>query len=363
MNITINHNKFSQAIRTVERIVGKTVSLPILSAVLLRADHGQLKLSATNLEMGVQAWVSAKVDTEGSLAIPARVLSEFISTVTDEKVTLTTEKDILTLSSDHFKTQILGIKPDEFPIIPSVNEGATISIDSSVLCLVLGSVVDAASTLESRPELAGVCMQFNGKKLTCAATDSFRLSERSVPAEGSPMKQIIIPRATAQEVFRLASNTSEPIRITASETQISFKSADFELVSRLIDGHYPDYKRVIPEKLASSASVARTDLEQNVRMASIFTSSVADLRLSVDSAMLHVLAKNSDRGEMASHCPAKLTGGSFDVTVNYHYILDGIKALNTERVVIGFSGPGTPLVMRGEGASDQVYVIMPLRTP
>lgn len=177
------------------------------------------------------------------------------------------------------------------------------------------------------------------------------------------MKQVILPRATAQEALRLASNTNEPIKITTSETQISFKGTDFELVSRLIDGHYPDYKRVIPEKLTSSVSVARADLEQNVRMASVFASSIADLKISAEPEALHILAKNSDRGELASHCPAKLTGGPFNATVNYRYILDGIKALNTERIILGFSGPGTPLVLRGEGASDQVYVIMPLRTP
>src|SRR3989338_2368426 len=156
MNIIINQKRLLDAVHTVERIVVKNTSLPILGTILLKTDQGRLKLIATNLEIGIQCWVGAKIEKEGTVAVPARIFSEFIGTVRDEKIAITVDRNSVFIESEHYKTQILGMKTDEFPIIPSVKSTSTFSIQGTLLATALGKVVDAVSLLETRPELGGV---------------------------------------------------------------------------------------------------------------------------------------------------------------------------------------------------------------
>src|SRR3989344_5077505 len=362
MNIIINQRKFITAIRAVERIVSKNVSLPILQAILLKTEGGQVKLMATNLEVGIQYRVGAKIEAEGVIAVPARILSDFINTVQDEKLTLSTERDTLFLNSEHYKTQILGMKSDEFPIIPTVKASAEFKISGTLIAGALGSVFDATSLLETRPELSGVYVYAQDTRVTFAATDSFRLSERVVMTVAKIDKSFIIPRTTALEIIRLtADRGDEEVTVAVAENQIALRGSDFELVSRLIDGRYPDHKKIIPEHYASTAVVNKAELERNVRMASIFSSSISDLALKAESGTLHISAKNSDKGEIVSQMPLGKIQTPFTVSVNYRYLLDGLKIIPTENIIIGYTGEGSPLVLKGEGREDQVYIIMPLR--
>ena len=362
MNIIINQQKLQTAVRSVERIVSKNISLPILNTILLQTDKGKLKLTTTNLEIGIRYWIDAKIEKEGVLALPARVFSEFINSVQDEKVALVAEKNTLIITSEHYKTQILGMVPDEFPIIPTLHNAVEFSVHSSVLKTALASVLESTSLLETRPELTGVYVHTGASEITFAATDSFRLSECVLKAPIGVSKAFIVPRTTAQEIMRLAGDHNEDIRIAVSENQISARGADFELVSRLIDGRYPDYKKIIPEKFNATVLIAKDEFERSIRMASIFSSSISDVILKTTNNTLQLMAKNSDRGEISA--TMTIAGGKtpFEVSVNYRYLLDGLKSIPTNTVLIGYTGQGSPLVLKGENRDDFVYVIMPLRT-
>lgn len=362
MIITISQKKILTALRAVERIVSRNVSLPILSTILLKTDNGRLKLSATNLEIGINYWVGAKINKDGEVAIPAHIFSDFIGSVADEKITITVNKNIVSIDSEHYKTQILGMEAKDFPIIPRVKKETVFKIDSQVLKTSLVSVLDSVSLSETRPELGGVFVNILNNHAEFAATDSFRLSEKITPINGGMNKTLIIPRNTAVEIIKILENLAEDITLSVSENQIFMYNDDFELISRLIDGHYPEYKKVIPEKFISLAVINRNELEKNIRMASIFSSSISDVKLKTDKDLMEISAKNSNRGEITSYVGCKLKNRPFEISVNYHYLLDGLKVIPAENVVLEFTGDGSPLVLKGENQKDQTYVIMPLRS-
>ena len=362
MEIITNQKQFLTALRTVERVVSKNVSLPILNTVLLKTDKNRIRLSATNLEIGINYWVGAKINKEGEVAVPAKVFSDFIGNIVDEKLKINSDKNILLISSEHYETKILGMDPKDFPIIPNVKKDNKIKLAPNDLKLALLSVVDSMALSETRPELSGVFMNVGKNKVDFAATDSFRLAEKVVGIASDFNRSFIIPRNTVLEMIRITEGVEGEMTIAVSENQLFVGSDNFELISRLVDGRYPDYKRVIPEKFIASARVDKRELEKNTRMAGIFASSISDVKLSINKSGMEILAKNSDRGEVNATLACDLKNQPFEVSVNYHYLLDGLKVMPTDSVVLEFTGDGSPLVLRGENIKDQVYVIMPLRS-
>ena len=319
-------------------------------------------LTTTNLEIGIHYWIGAKIEQEGMIAVPAKIFSDFVSSVQDEKMVIRSEKELLYVESENYKTKILGMKTDEFPLIPSLKNAPEFSMPSKELARALSKVLDATSLLETRPELSGVYVNITPEHITFAATDSFRLSEYIVPSKQSLTKAFIVPRTTAFELSRLAASRDEEIRFMVSDGQLAVRASDVELVSRLIDGHYPDYKKVIPGHADATAIVRKQALEQNVRMAGIFSSSISDLSLKAAQGTLHISAKNSDRGEIASKTPLSDSKANFTISVNYRYLLDALKVIDEDEVVINYTGEGSPLVVRGAGNKAHTYVIMPLRS-
>ena len=366
MIITINQQKLRRAISALEKIVVRNLALPILQNIALNTDNGRLKLSSTNLEIGINYWIGAKVEEEGSVAIPARVLSDFVNNVSDEKLTITTKENNILINSDNYKTQILGFSVKEFPIIPKSKTEALISLPAQQWRKLFGAITDSAALSDARPELTGVRLGVVAGFLEVAATDGFRLAERRL--EGDFISNfngdgLIIPRATVQELMRiLDGQETELVAMTVSENQIFFSTQESELVSRLIDGRYPDYKKLIPEKVVSRLVVNRTELEKGVRLASIFSSGVADIKLHIEKNELRIAAQNAARGEVNARIGGELKGEGFTSAVNYHYLLDGLKIIEGESIALEFTGDGGPLVLKGEKHSQALYLIMPLRS-
>lgn len=361
MEIIVNQNKLQGALRIVEKVVSKNQALPILNTILIKTENGRLRLSATNLEIGVNHWLGAKVDQEGEIAIPARIFSDFISNIRTERVSMRSEKNVLHIQSDNYATQILGMETSEFPIIPSMNNVIQFKINKLVLKNALASVIDAVSLSEIRPELNGIYVNISGGHAQFAATDSFRLAEKLVDVSDSIEKSFILPRATALEILRIVDNLEDDVDIALSDNQIFIYNADFQLVSRLIDGRYPEYKRIIPTNFISFLKLNKQEFDKNIRLASIFSSNISDIKLKASTDKLEITARNSDRGEIVSSLPCTLQNDGFEISLNYNYLLDGLKVLPTDNVVLGFTGDGAPLVLKGENQKDQLYMIMPLR--
>lgn len=361
MNILVNQERLKTALRVVERIVSKNVSLPILNTVLLKSDNGRLRLSATNLEMGINYWLGAKINQEGEIAVPARVLSDFIGNIYDEKINISTNKNSVLINSDNYQTQILGMETRDFPLIPKMRNAIQFKIPSPRLKEAIGGVFESAALSETRPEISGIFVNIRKNQAEFAATDSFRLAEKIIDLEEGIEKSIILPRSAALELLRIAENSDETLTVAISDNQIFVLGADFEFISRLIDGRYPEYKRIIPEKYISLARVNKSEFERNIRLASVFSSSISDVKLKVEGNSIQITAKNSERGEIIATLPCVLKDLPFETSVNYNYLLDGLKTVQTENVIMQFTGDGSPLVLKGEDRKDHTYLIMPLR--
>ena len=362
MIITVNQKNLKRSLTLVERIVSKNLTLPVLQNIVLKTENGRLKISSTNLEIGMNSWIGAKIEEEGEIAVPAKVFSDFIDNIQDEKITINSKEHVISINSDSYKTKIIGFSAKDFPIIPRVKENSFIKIPSQEFLEILLTVIDSVSLSESRPELSGILINFSADKIEGAATDSFRLSEKVLNIKNSkPEQSIILPRVTAQELIRILPGL-ENISISISDNQIFFVSEDLEIVSRLIDGSYPDYKKVIPERRISRVLVKKEEIEKSVRLAGVFSSHISDIKINGESEGLRIAAKNTDKGEASSWISSAIVKDEpFEVMVNYRYLMDGLKIIPTENIVLEFTGEGNPLIIRPEERKDITYLIMPLR--
>ena len=362
MRITTNLKNLSKALTIVERVISKNSALPILNNILLRVENGRLKVSATNLEIGINYLLGAKVDESGEIAVPARIFSDFVKNLEGDKLNLVTKNNSLSINTEKYKTQILGFDPKEFPIIPKIKSDALFSISSKILKSALSTVLDSMAISETRPELSGAYIQLNSNKFTLAATDSFRLVEKIFELKQKNNLSFILPRGTVIELIRVLGELNEDIQIRYGDNQISFSTDDLELVSRLIDGSYPDYKKVIPEKYIAKVLIKKDELEKNIRLAGLFSSSIADVNLNCEDKTTTITAKNADKGEIQVVVESLLKNEPFSISLNHYYLLDGLKIIPTEHAVIEYTGPGSPLVVRPENDNkDLTYLIMPLK--
>lgn len=363
MKITVNQKNLKKALNLVEKVVSKNSSLPILNNILLKTENGRLKVSATNLEIGINYIIGAKIEEVGQIAVPARIISDFIGNIIDDKVLLTTKNNILSINSDRYKTQILGFDAKDFPIIPKIKSKPLAVIPTRLLKNSFMTVLDSVAVSETRPELAGVYVNFNNDKIVFAATDSFRLTEKSVDFKNINKQNFIIPRNTVVELIRITGELEGDLSFNTSDNQISLFNDDFEIVSRIVDGNYPDYRKIIPEKCVSRILVNKNDLDKTIRIAGLFSTNISDIKINCTEGNMAVLAKNSDKGEIETLIDASLKNEPFEVSLNFHYLLDGLKILDTEKVIIEFTGQGSPLVIRpNDDKKDIVYLIMPLRS-
>ena len=320
-------------------------------------------MSATNLEIGVNYIIGAKIEEVGQIAVPARIISDFIGNIIDDKVSLTTKNNILSINSERYKTQILGFDAKDFPIIPKIKSKPLALIPTKLLKNSLITVLDSVAVSETRPELSGVFVDFNNDKIVFAATDSFRLTEKNVDFKNIQKQSFIIPRNTVVELIRITGELEGDLAFNTSDNQISFSNDDFEIVSRVIDGNYPDYKKIIPEKFISKVLVRKDELDKTIRLAGLFSTNISDIKINCSEGKMAILAKNADKGEIETLIDASLKNQPFEVSLNFHYLLDGLKILDTEKVVMEFTGQGSPLVIRpNDDKKDVVYLIMPLRS-
>jgi len=362
MKITVHKDRLQRALGFVERVTSRNATLPILSNILLNSETGRLRVSATNLEIGVSSLIGAKVEAEGKVAVPARTLSDFIRGVRDETIGLELKQNTLTVRAGKYRTTILCFDAAEYPIIPKVEGGQTFPVRAQDLRSLIAMTSDSIAASDSRPELAGAYLRFEQDGIVMAATDIFRLAERRIAATFEHTAAAIVPRGTITELGRILGDIEGDITVRISENQVAFVHEEFDIVSRLIDGRYPDYKKIIPERSLAKVLVRRDEVENAAKVASLFSSSISDIKLECEGEELRVSGKNSSKGEATAGIEANLKGEAFEVSMNYHYFLDGLKVIPSEKVVMEFTGKGSPFVLRPSGDdAGVVYLIMPLR--
>lgn len=364
MKLSCTKENLLAGLSTVGRIASKNLTLPILGNVLMRAEKGALILSATNLEVGVTAKVRGKITDEGSITVQARLLTEYIGLLENEKIEIETEGSVLTVRGETAKTTIRGMAADDFPIIPSVSRNAGITLPCDAFRDGLNQVLFSAAQDTTRPEISGIFFSVAGTTMTMAATDSYRLAERSISLSTPHADvHVIVPTRALHELVRILPADGE-VEVFLGDTQALFTTDGIEVSTRLIEGQYPDYTQIIPKSSATEAHVDVETLSKAIKTASLFCrSGINDVTVAFDptSGSITCAAANSELGEHQGSIPAKVTGGSVSVVFNYRYLLDGLSAINSKSVTIGVSDSGSPGVLRPQGTGAYLYLVMPIR--
>lgn len=360
--ITLTKN-FQIAVNSIKNIINKNTNLPILNSILIETEKNQIKLSSTNLELGINYFMAAKIINQGKIAVPAKTLSNFVSSIKNEKIEINSKDNILDVVTENFKTKIIGLNPEEFPLIPKIKDNIITSIPGSILKNALISVLDSISLLETRPEINGVFINFTDSKIYFVSTDSFRLSERIIDNKNNYPISLIVPKNTILELIRLLLNENEKdIVIYCQENQIQFSSENFDIISRLINGRYPDYQKVIPSKPESYLFCDRVEFQDTIKAASVFSSNINDVRLRASNNEIEISSNHPEKGEFIAKIKCQIFNNRFEVSLNYNYLLDGLKNINSQRVVIEYSGEGAPIILKPDNQDFKfTYLIMPLR--
>ena len=373
MKVSCLQENLAKGLSIVGRAVATRSTLPVLSNVMLATDGARLKLAATNLEIGIVCWIGAKVEEDGSITVPARLLTDFVNSLSPERIDmeLTVRTQTLNLKCARFEANIKGIDAQEFPLIPTAGEDSKISLDPSMLRQMIDQVVFAAATDESRPILTGVLARFQGEQLTLAAADGFRLSVRTahLPDPVSEPVTVIVPARALAELSRISGEQEQPIEvtITPARNQALFHMASVDLVSQLIEGNFPDYNQIIPKSYSTRTVVSASDFLKAAKTANIFARDAANIvRLEIvpggelAPGRVTLTATSAEVGDNVGEIDAVIEGEEMEIAFNAKYLIDVLSVVDAAQVVLETTAASSPGVIKPVGSEDFTHVIMPM---
>ena len=373
MKVTVLQENLARGLSTVSRAVSPRSTLPVLGNVLIASDEGRLRLSATNLELGITCWIGAKIEEEGSTTVPARTFSDLVNNLPDSQVRLSLDTKVqsLNLRSGSSTNDIKCIDAQDFPPFPTVEADAGLTLNVDDLRQMISQVVLAASTDDARPVLTGVLIEVSGNTMTMAAADGFRLSVRTAQlAEkvSGPTKAIIPARALA-ELGRILSDGEETVTMTLppNRGQVIFRSKNVELVSQLIDGTFPDYRSIIPTSYATRSVLSTSSFLKACKAADIFAREAAhSARLHIapgtqlEPGKLEITATAAETGSNETMVDATVDGTAIDIAFNVRFLVEVLNVIDTPNVALETNSTSSPGVIKPVGREDFLHVVMPM---
>ncbi|MFO7918228.1 MAG: DNA polymerase III subunit beta [Anaerolineae bacterium] len=373
MKLSCLQENLADGLSVVSRAVATRSTLPVLSNILMSTDASRLKLSATDLELGINCWIGAQVEQEGAVTVPARLLSDFVNSLPPGpmELELVSRTQTLNLKSGRFEANIKGIDAQEFPRVEVPEEDDAVSIAPDLLRRMVEQVAFAAATDESRPVLTGVLMDIAGQDLTFAAADGYRLSVSSTVLENEVEGEmsLIVPARALQELRRVSAEQEEPIEmiVSADRNQVFFKLENVHLVSQLVEGTFPDYQQIIPSDHNTRVILGTADFLKAVRMAFIFARDAANIvrfqvvpNESADAGRLIISATSAEHGDNVSELDVNVEGEPIEVAFNARYCIDALSIMDTAQVSLETSDSSSPGVLKPVGGEDFVHIIMPM---
>lgn len=366
MELTVTQENFARALSAVGRVASTKTQLPILSNILLRTDGNRLLIAATNLEIATTQYIGAKIAKPGAITVPARLISEFVSSLPKESIELKIVGENVHLTSGKYHSIINGVIADDFPELPTINEenSVTYSINTEEFKQAVSQTVITASSDSTRPVLTGVYWHSHNGWVYLAATDGYRLSERRLVETTSEIAAII-PTQTLQEVLRTIVDDSDTIDILFDESQVRFRINEAEIISRLVDGNFPDYRQLIPAKSDITAVMNKAEFTRVTKISGLFArESGGSITLTVDgdvnTVSLHSIA--SELGENTSELDADVSGNG-QVTLNSRYLTEALSVVDADTISFSFSGKLSPIIIKSTKKDTNYYhVIMPLKS-
>ncbi len=368
MKLSCLQENLARGLGIVGRAVPSRTTMPILGNVLLATDEGRLKLASTNLELSIVHWVGAMIEEEGGITVPARDLSDWINSLPAEQVTMMLEPQSLTLhlASGENSAAFRGLPVDEFPPIPESDGSGAIAVEAGALREALEQVIFAASTDESHPVLTGVLAEFEQETLTLAAADGFRLAVRHLPLI-TPVSEpfsVIVPARALGELMRILSGHEEPVQIetTPLHNQVLFRMPDTVLNTQLIEGNFPDYRRIIPQSHKTRLVVGRAEMLMACKRAAIVARTISNIvKLEIGQGEVTISATSNEVGEVKTRLAAEVEGEPLTIAFNVRFLMDALSALDVPQVALSMTTPTAPGVIRAVGMEDSfVYVVMPM---
>jgi DNA polymerase III subunit beta len=376
VKITARQDQLSQALRVAGRAVAARSPLPITANVLVATEDSRLKVSATNLEIAITTWVDATIASEGAITLPAKLLSEFVDTLPTEPVDVTVKDGTNSahVRAGRYEATIRGMGADDFPVIPTAGEEAAAMVEAQTLKDMLEQVVFAAAMDDTRPVLTGVLATFSGDQITLTATNGFRLATRvgELASSAAGDFSIIVPAKTLTELARILPDGEAPVQIavTPNRNQVVFRTDDLHVVSRLVEGTYPNYRQIIPTKFSTKVVVSTDELIKATKIASFFSrdnSNIITLEVQPGGeagvGSVVVTGAAAELGEDRGELDAVVNGGETRISFNSRYVSDVLGVLRADQVGLELTGPNSAAVFRPIDAADYTHVVMPMHVP
>ncbi|MFA6170073.1 MAG: DNA polymerase III subunit beta [Candidatus Margulisiibacteriota bacterium] len=374
MEFTCEKKDLQSGVSTVEKIVATRSTLPIIGNILFELSKNGLKLSANNLEMGIELNVKANVAKEGSFLLPAKTLSGIVSKLPDTSVNFkVAENKTVKISYENSHFNLHSLPADEFPALPKIKEGKTITVDARSFASMIKHTIFSVSNSEDKYVLTGILIEFgksgisgDTSNMRLVATDGYRLAKRGEKVAGAAEGiSIIVPARAMSELLKiLDSKNCDNVKITVSNDQVSFNCGEVYLVSRVIQGKFPDYKQVVPKKSTTLVKVSRKELLSAAERAAVIASGSANVTMfEVKNGELHLSAHTPDVGSFDEGLAAEINGTEkVRVSFNVRLISDVLEALTAESVIVEFSEGLSPGVIKPADQTDYLYIVMPIRT-
>ena len=364
MKIECIKEKLFDSVSKAEKLVGRNPSLPVLSCLLFEAKNNNLKIKTTNLDIGMEIDLTVKVIEEGVIAVPAQVLSGFLANLPQDKnVTLEIVNGNLSVSTQNTKTTIKTLSPEDFPTIPVVSEDKKLKINPTEFVNGLKSVFYSSANSSMRPELSSVYIYVDDETLVFCATDSFRLAEKRLKIKNiKDFGSVLIPFRNVQEIIRVLEKMKDDITVRIDKNQIAFQSGGIYLVSRVVDGIFPDYKQIIPKTFGTNVIVLKEDILNALRVANIFSDKFSQIKIRVNpkEKLFEIKTQNADVGENTNNLESAITGEELEINFNYKYVMDCFQSIESDSVSLEFNGGNKPVVIKGVSDSSFTYLVMPM---
>jgi len=366
MELTVTQENFARALSAVGRVASTKTQLPILSNILLRTDGKRLLVAATNLEIATTQYIGAKITKPGAITVPARLISEFVSSLPKDTIELNVVGENIHITSGKYHSIVNGVIADDFPELPTINEenSVTYSINTEEFKQAVSQTIITASSDSTRPVLTGVYWHSHEGFIYLAATDGYRLSERRLVETKSEVSAII-PTQTLQEVLRTITDEPDTIDVLFDESQVRFRINEAEVISRLIDGNFPDYRQLIPAKSDNVTTMNKAEFTRVTKIAGLFArESGGSVTVTTDpvkkTVSLHSIA--SELGENTSELDAEVTSEG-QTTLNSRYLTEALSVIDAETISFEFSGKLSPIIIKSiEKSTNYYHVIMPLKS-
>lgn len=365
MKIVCTQENLKNGLLSVSRIIQTNTTLPILSNILLETENGMLKISGTNLEIGVISYTRCKTEENGKITCPSKTLFELINNLPNQNISLESKEKGLEINTDNYHTSLKTLPAEEYPIIPVIDNQEGVNIDSGELRKAINQVLFAASNNQTQPEISGMLLVFDKNQIRVVATDRYRLAEKKInlDSKNTLNQEIIIPQKTAVELARVIGNQEGVVSIKLSSNQAGFVFNNTQIITRLIDGQYPPYQQIMPTEFRTRIKINKQELVTALKTSGIFSQNSNSVHLKYDNnGLLTISSETGEVGKNVVNLKTEIDGDAGEMLVNYHYVLDFLGSVDQDSIEIKIVNSDSPAVIVGQGDEKYTYLVMPIKS-